>query len=68
MTKIDPVARLALKDLGRETGVPMQEALGFIVSEIHANRDALTRAARSAGLEHPWEAIRVLLKAAGVKR
>jgi hypothetical protein len=68
MTKIDPVARLALKDVARETGVPMQEALGHIVSEIHENRDALTSVARKAGFDHPWEAIRVLLKAAGVKR
>jgi hypothetical protein len=57
MTKIDPRARLALKELGRDTGVTMQEALGEIVEAVHANRDALTRIARAHGLTNPWEAI-----------
>lgn len=63
MTKIDPKSRLRLKDLAHDTGVPMQEALGMIISAIHENRDELTRAARAAGEEHPWEAISALLRA-----
>lgn len=62
MTKIDPHTRLALKDLARETGMPMQEAITHIVDAVHANRDALTRAARAQGLTYPWEAIGKLVK------
>lgn len=57
MTKISKRARLALKDLAHETGVPMQEALSELVEAMYQNRDALTRAAHRSGLTHPWEAI-----------
>lgn len=63
MTKIDPAARLALKDLANDTGVPMQEILGLVVGVIHEHRAELTSAAFKAGERYPWEAIGVLLRA-----
>lgn len=62
MTLIWPRDKLVLKDLAHETGVTMREALGGVVGIVYENRDALTRLARGAGLEHPWEGIGVLLK------
>lgn len=62
MTKITLHHRLLLKDLARDTNTPMQEVIGAVVTAIHENRDELTRAARRAGLEHPWEAVGVLVR------
>jgi hypothetical protein len=62
MTKIDPQTRMALKDISRESRLPMQEAITHIVDAVHANRDALTRLARKHGRTYPWEAIRHLVK------
>lgn len=62
MTKIDPLTRLALKDIARESKVPMQEAIGYIVQALHAHRDALTRVARANGDTYPWEALARLTK------
>jgi hypothetical protein len=61
-TKIREAARLQLKDLARETGVTMQDAIGDLISAVHTHRDALTRIARKNGAEHPWEALRYLTK------
>jgi hypothetical protein len=61
-TKIREASRLQLKDLSRETGVLMQDAIGELISAVHANRDALTRVARKHGEQHPWEALRYLVK------
>lgn len=62
MTKCTPLAKLHLKDLAHDTGVPMQDAIGDIIAAIHDRRDALTRLARKHGATHPWEAIRFLVK------
>lgn len=62
MTKINPATRLALKDLSRDTGVPMQEAIGHIISAVHEHRAELTSLAFKAGEKYPWEAIGVLLR------
>lgn len=62
MTKCSPHAKLQLKDLAHDTGVPMQDAIGDIISAIHDRRDVLTRIARKHGASHPWEAIRFLVK------
>jgi hypothetical protein len=63
MTKVDRVTRLALKDLSHDTGVPMQEAIAHVIQTVHRHRDALTRAARAARMDHPWEGISALLNA-----
>lgn len=62
MTKLTPHAKLQLKDIAHDTGVPMQLAIGDIIAAIHDRRDALTKLARKHGAEHPWEAIRFLVK------
>ncbi len=62
MTPMYKHTRLLLKDLAREQGVSMLDALTDIIAVIHENRDALTRAAQRAGADHPWEAVRTLLR------
>lgn len=62
MTLIFPADKLTLKDLSHEVGVPMRETLGHIVQALYEHRDELTRIARAARLEYPWEAIGVLVK------
>lgn len=62
MQKLSPQANLRLKDLAHATGVPMNEILGYLIDAIDENREALTRVARKHGAEHPWEAIRFLVK------
>jgi hypothetical protein len=62
MQKLSPAANLRLKDLAKATGVPMNEVLGYLIDAVDENRDALTRVARKNGAEHPWEAIRFLVK------
>lgn len=62
MQKLSPAANLRLKDLAKATGVPMREVLGHLIDAIDERRDALTRVARKHGAEHPWEAIRFLVK------
>jgi hypothetical protein len=61
-TKISKADRFLLKQLARETGVPMQEAIGHIMRAIHHHRDELTKIARRAGYDHPWEGIEVLAR------
>lgn len=61
-TKIRPRERLLLKAIGRETGVDMQEALCLIVQAVYENRDGLMKAARKHGADHPWEALRYLVR------
>ncbi len=61
-TKIREHSRLQLKDLARDTGVPMQDTIGELIGAFHAHRDELTRIARKHGAEHPWEALRFLVK------
>ncbi len=68
MVKLDPAARLQLRDLRHDTGVLMQEAIGHILSTVHEHRDELTRVARSAGRDYPWEAIEVMLRERRAKR
>lgn len=62
MQKLSPQANLRLKDLAHATGVPMNEVLGYLIDAIEEHRDALTRIARKNGAEHPWEAIRFLVR------
>jgi hypothetical protein len=62
MQKLSPAANLRLKDLAKATGVPMNEVLGHLIDAVDESRDALTRIARKHGAEHPWEAIRFLVK------
>ena len=62
MQKLSPEANLRLKDLAKATGVPMNEILGYLIDAVDESRDALTRIARKHGAEHPWEAIRFLVK------
>jgi hypothetical protein len=64
MTKIRLHDRLKLKDLSRDTSTPMQEVIGHVIGAIHEHRDELTRVARSAGEEHPWEGVRALIRGA----
>lgn len=60
MTKIRADERFLLKEMAKETGVPMQEAIGHIVSIMYEHRDALTRVAVQHGERYPWDAIRWL--------
>jgi hypothetical protein len=62
MTKIRLNDRLKLKALALETGVSMQETIGHVIGAIHEHRDELTRIARRAGMEHPWEAVGELVR------
>jgi hypothetical protein len=36
--------------------------LGYLIDAVDESRDALTRIARKHGADHPWEAIRFLVK------
>lgn len=62
MTKIRLNDRLKLKALALETGVSMQETIGHVIGAVYEHRDDLTRAARRAGLEHPWEGVAELVR------
>jgi len=62
MTKITKHARLALKDMARETDVSMQDVLSHVIDTVYDNRDELTRIARKNGARYPWEAIAKLVK------
>jgi hypothetical protein len=65
-TKILPSERLLLKDLSRDTGVPMQEVIGLVLRAVHDNRDSLATAAReassSASRWYPWDGIYALAR------
>jgi hypothetical protein len=61
MTKITAKARLLLKDLARETRVPMQDAIGEIIKAVYDARIELNRVALRHGESTPWDAIRHLV-------
>jgi hypothetical protein len=57
MVKTTETTRFQLKSIAKEQGVTMFDTLVEIIKAVYENRDELTRQARAAGAQYPWEAL-----------